>query len=410
MTRRNPPAKWVLPLVTRPATSTCVMVQVPDDPFHRAAFKGAILDLASAYKWQDDPTHQAREVALVWRDIFDNLEFCPPATGRPDGISLEDMLSTQIRISPDDPCIIQMWCIDHWEDWYDPRTCITVGASQSGPQSPPALGDCRSYPVTLNARDQWLLPSPVSAGDIITVSGAAGGWNDGTLGWNCPSGQVYFGGVCGADEAGEVTDPMPSVNHMRLIGQVGTSGDYFDAYAGAYSVPVGVSGEQLTLQANDSSLADNQGSISFTVEICTQNPTTWTSTFVFGVSSYGGIITVLNGAWDGANGFIGTPAGGQFYTCNLQLDLPARDLKSMKMTYTSGGGSGGSDGVAFYADSAFYGSLGPIVAGSHETFEVIQATNATQLLLSMGTGTTNSPCWAEQWEIVGYGTKPAGFP
>lgn len=70
---RNPPAKWTLPETINPPERLCITVQVPNDPFHVAAFWGAMLSLSSAYKWADDPEHKAREVALVWREIIDDM-------------------------------------------------------------------------------------------------------------------------------------------------------------------------------------------------------------------------------------------------------------------------------------------------------------------------------------------------
>lgn len=79
MSKKNPPAKWVLPAVVDPPTRRCIQVPVPDEPQHIAAFWGALLTLSSAYKWADDPSHTAREVALVWRDIIDGISWgCDP--------------------------------------------------------------------------------------------------------------------------------------------------------------------------------------------------------------------------------------------------------------------------------------------------------------------------------------------
>lgn len=76
MARRNPPAKWVLPEVINPDTTRCFIINVPNERFHVAAFRGALLDLAAGYKWQDDPDHKAKDVALVWRGVIDNMEDC----------------------------------------------------------------------------------------------------------------------------------------------------------------------------------------------------------------------------------------------------------------------------------------------------------------------------------------------
>lgn len=76
MSRRNPPAQYVLPSVVNPASRKCYTILVPDEPQHIAAFNGAILSLASAYNWADDPDHTAKDVALVWREVWEQMAAC----------------------------------------------------------------------------------------------------------------------------------------------------------------------------------------------------------------------------------------------------------------------------------------------------------------------------------------------
>jgi len=79
MTRRNPPAKWVLPITINPPARKCFTILVPDEELHVAAFRGALLSLASGYNWADDPLHKARLVARVWKDVVDNVFECGAA-------------------------------------------------------------------------------------------------------------------------------------------------------------------------------------------------------------------------------------------------------------------------------------------------------------------------------------------
>lgn len=131
--RRNPPAKWVLPEIVNPPRTRCFVINVPDERFHIAAFRGAMLDLASAYKWADDPAHTARLVALIWKNVIVNMRDCPDPADPNNGVILEDLMSQQIRLKPDNSCIIQMWCIDDWVDWYDPTNCATGAVSNPPP-------------------------------------------------------------------------------------------------------------------------------------------------------------------------------------------------------------------------------------------------------------------------------------
>jgi len=76
MSRRNPPAKWTLPAVVNPGTRKCFTINVPDEPYHLAAFRGALLALGSAYNWADDVDHTAKDVALVWRGVIADMADC----------------------------------------------------------------------------------------------------------------------------------------------------------------------------------------------------------------------------------------------------------------------------------------------------------------------------------------------
>jgi hypothetical protein len=67
---------YELPDVVNPEDHICFQIQVPNDKKHIAAFRGALWTLASALYWQDDEAHTAKEVAAVWREIWDNLESC----------------------------------------------------------------------------------------------------------------------------------------------------------------------------------------------------------------------------------------------------------------------------------------------------------------------------------------------
>lgn len=73
--RKQGSARWVLPAVIDPPDKRCVMILVPDDPHHIAAFRGALANLAHAHKWDEDVAHTAREVAWVWQQIIDGMEW-----------------------------------------------------------------------------------------------------------------------------------------------------------------------------------------------------------------------------------------------------------------------------------------------------------------------------------------------
>ena len=167
MTTKGSPARWQLPSVIDPAETVCYEIEVPNDPHHIAAFRGAMLALGSAYNWADDPAHTAVIVAKKWRDVIENMGVC-------------GAVQTKIRAG-EGSCELQ-WSYDNWVtyDSFDMSVCVqswidslvpgmissaiaadlASGAlgpgGQPGPASPPAAGQCQTYHAELRANDQWL--------------------------------------------------------------------------------------------------------------------------------------------------------------------------------------------------------------------------------------------------------------
>jgi len=266
MTRRNPPAKWVLPAVIDPRKKRCFIIEVPDEIFHIAAFRGAILNLASATQWGDDPAHTARQVALVWRGVYDAIRDCPPAPNNGTGGEGEDTL---IRQNPDNPCLLES-SVDgvHWCAFADMSLCLSGGQPGAGAEQPSPGGGEACYEGTLQANSLWLLPTNVSTGDVLSLQAVTGAGNDGgNTTWYCPNGQPFLLGLC-AGSGGPITgDPLNTVNHMRLLWKINTT--YYDAMAGDFTIPAGFANATAILQVNDSALANNSGSYKF--RVCSTN-------------------------------------------------------------------------------------------------------------------------------------------
>lgn len=287
MSVRNPSAKWTLPTIIDPSDDLCFVVRVPNERYHIAAFLGALQDLGSWYKWAEDPAHRARLVAKVWRDILDRLEVIdcelidqlgnvsfpesPVGMWRQNGCKLE--------FSIDGEC----WCVV-----YDPTDCIGEGGTQPSPSERPEPGQCKEIELVIQGTGT-LLPIPVEGNDTIEILNARGGWNDGTLQWACPSGFSYGLGICGSPLGPDAGDPMPLLDHMRLIAKIGSS--YQDAYNRQILVSSGQSLVDVLLQPNDASLGDNGGSISARVRVCRSSGSsgTWSHDFDF---------TVDDGGWE----------------------------------------------------------------------------------------------------------------
>lgn len=262
---------WTLPETVNP-DRVCLKLEIPNDFFHLAAFWGAMLSLSYWFNWARDTHGTGKAAADVWFDVFMKAQtaFIVGCHDNPlipdDGTTLEDLMSSQIRISPDNACIIQMWCIDHWEDWYNPTDCVVGGVAQGGPEPPPAPGEAKEKCILINGNSRYLLPWTVDGGDIITTSGASGGWADGTGFWSCPNGSSYVLGTCGSPNGTSGADPLPSVDHMRVIGHLITDDVYFDAFNTAFHVPTSSATQDVEFLCNDVSLTDNQGSINICIK------------------------------------------------------------------------------------------------------------------------------------------------
>lgn len=299
MPRRNPPAKWVLPDVVDPPERVCFTIEVPKNLYHIAAFRGALLSLASATKWADDVDHTAKLVADVWKVCVDNVRACSPCEeDNNQGVTLEDLLSQQIRISPDDSCIIQMWCIDHWEDWYNPQECIVRGSTQPPPAgSNPVSGETVEVCLPLQANGKVILPYTVSGGYKLTITNVAGATSDGTAFWFCGDGGGYVVGGCTAPGTHEVGDPSAVAYHMSIIAYI--DGVYYPTNA-PIIIPPDVVDAEVTFQVNDGSLNDNNGSLSFCVEVANQNQELNSHVFDFTISEQGfqdAAVGVYNGVY-----------------------------------------------------------------------------------------------------------------
>lgn len=298
MSRRNPPARWVLPTTVDPTTSTCWRVPVPDDPFHKAAFLGALADLASAHRWADDVGHTAKDVAQVWRDIVDGLARCGPTTILVGGADGDENM---IRQNPTNPCLLETsingtdWC-----QFADFSLC-TPSSDQpgSGSDQPPPGGGEACYFGQFFASGLWLMPSVVSSGDTLDLQNVTGAGSDGAFAsiWHCPNGQTFFAGQCVGAGGPVGGDPL-AVDHMRLIYKI--NGVYYDAMAGPFTVPGGVLSEPVEVQVNDATLGDNSGSYQFKLCVTNNGTATFTHTFDFLLNPQG-FVNVVNAGWTPTN-------------------------------------------------------------------------------------------------------------
>jgi len=273
MSRRNNPAKWVLPTIIDPGVYSCVTIPVPDDKFHRAAFWGALLDLASAYKWQDDPTHKAKDVAIVWRNIIDSLKYgpCGPVNIYPNGAEQEDFMPLRV----DCDCNVWVTCCDGTEMQLATKAMLDQSTQPgAGTEQPPAGGGCATYAAKLNGNGLWLLPTVVSTGDTIEITEASGAtYNPANGYWYCPDGSQFFAGACVPYPILDGANPMPSVPSGRIIAKIGAT--FYDVYGSAFTVPSGITSQPVQFQVNYADITTAGGTLSFNVTVCNNQAASW---------------------------------------------------------------------------------------------------------------------------------------
>lgn len=133
-------------------------------------------------------------------------------------------------------------------------------------------GQCYDFDVVLNASGVFTFPVAVDTGDTVIVSNVGGAWADGSLGplspWACGDGGQYAVGACTHYLfPTNPADPAPTLAHMRLIAGVNGT-NFIDAYQATFLVPSGITGGQLTFQANDTPISDDFGALTFHVQVC----------------------------------------------------------------------------------------------------------------------------------------------
>jgi hypothetical protein len=350
---------------TDPLTGKCVQVSINEKwlPYVIGALKQLTLQTTWQYSTLDElNTVQSQAVAILsafMNAIPGDCDNRPCGPGEPTFDIGDDV--TQLR---QQGCLLQAQCADgSWDTIYDPTNCITGGVSQPVPVGPLDFGECKTYDAVLQGNGKYLLPVPVSTGYTIRVIGAAGGWTDGNTSWFCPGGQAYALGTCSGFGTTDPADPLPSANHMDLIGALGLSPTYVDMFNLTYTVPSGITNQQFAFQANDSTLNDNAGSITFQVVVCNANiaPALYHD-YDFTVAAYGWgadqtfVTQSPIPSWSAGNGFLaplqdgGSTVPGAIWGF-LYKDIAAFNLVSLEMTFSN---SILSPGAISYVGSGHY--------------------------------------------------------
>lgn len=391
------------------APHKCVTLSIPNDEVTIANFVGALSTLALWINYRRDPDKRGKDIAQVWKQIVQSIEFSDCAIPTPGG---DDVQFRQ------QDCLLQ-YSIDceHWYTLYDPTNCVPETTVQPGSGTRPPNGECKSYTVALSGANKWLLPFGVQAGDTITITGATGAWSDSTAQWNCPDGTPYILGLCFGAAGHVMGDPDASSWHMQLIGLL--NGVYFPASSGTYTVPTGTPISQLVLQANDAVLADNSGSIQFTIEVCNGGevpPSDWCFVYDFTISPGDWAAYSPGGAdrarWVAGQGW--APATAQYQgLVQIQSD-PFTDSEITSVTVNLSTVLNGPDNYACINLPDRFGPDNCITSGvlTEFTYSPVTPSSSTGIFLNMAAD-DDSPVtpWAGYIRSViirGNGTSPFG--
>lgn len=240
---------------------------------------------------------------------------------------------------------LQGLCCGEWTDIVGQDGALLGGPEQHGegaPQPQPG-GGCQTYHAQFAANSQYLVPTIVNAGDVVTFSNAKGAGHDGAVGvWNCPNGQTFFGNACVGVGGPQTGDPATAVDHMALVAKIGAT--WYPAFSGAVTVPGGVSNAQIVIQANDTPLSDNSGSYALDVEVCNNAATMWTHTFNFALADAGATKPIHAGwtpdtwgVWTVGTGFVSAASvasGTTQHVMNFKITFPHTTINTAVMNYS----------------------------------------------------------------------------
>lgn len=224
----------------------------------------------------------------------------------------ENSCLAQIQFQQTTPCLLE-YSLDGgitWQGMYDGQLCINeniadgtlAAGTGANPSEPVPTAACQDFYIQVQEQTDFVLPTTVSAGDVISITEVSGAWADGWAGnlWYCYDGSLFILNTCisGSNPA-KSGDPLQTAQHQQLIVKVGDT--YYDALAGDITVPGGVENALVSLLPNNGSArSGGTGVVKAKVTIC--NNSTWCYEFDFTASNGGFVV-------DGDAGFASYSAG-----------------------------------------------------------------------------------------------------
>lgn len=407
--------KWPLPETVHPVGSKCVTINIPDDPAYNSAFWGAIYELTKPYAWGDDEDHTAIDVGAVWTEIYDEA--------RANFLSQDCAMAIQFR--QPNSCALEV-SLDGgvtWDQIYTAEICVEEGIQDRlddgtlAPGGQPGGGgstptqECYTYHIEISGNGRWYAPIPVRDGYTIVIQNLDGVWSEGngiTSNWYCPDGDQFVLGACTSFYTLNPADPLPTVKHMKLIGNIG--GTYLDLIDALYTVPNGTGTVDLTLQANDDLLSDNQGSIRGLVTICTG---LWCFEWDFTVSDGGWTVQPGEaGSYSAGVGWIAVFLDSQDYEVAIRKTFTSTFIIDVVMTFDRSGHGGANANyrtiVQLSGASVATNIVSPGSDGTNLTLTTNVNHTADAMWAQVNNGTAAVPATIKKMRIRGTGANPFG--
>lgn len=375
--------RYAIPETIDPPTSICVMVNVPNDLRHIAAFWGQLFALTKWYAWLGDEGHSGKELAEVWRNVYEEAR----ASG---------CMNYILRQSPFDPCELQRSYDEGetWETLYNARQCavdtfkdLDGGHSQPGEQpggADPDPDQCFDLDITVLGSGQTLIPLPIQSGWTLKFTQIVGAWTDHVFpsDWTCPDGSWFVLGECNdaVHRAAQSGDPVGSAYHMQLIARL-PDGTFTEIPLDGsdYVVPVGQPLGNFILQPNDEILSDNQGSVTLHVQACNSHKdVTWELVQGTGPTgaNYGQVVEFVSTA----------PYPGQFYFRNFNVSCVKLTVVGLD-DYTALGGYGyvwnGTDCTDTFYYNDNYTTITPLDWDPDRCIKLVQFQGGSQFTIRL---------------------------
>ncbi len=296
-----------LPQNKNPVGTRCITLTIPDDDEWENQLWSEAYRLGLWQLWERDLGHNGAIIARRWKKALFTWKHCSP--GKDTSIEeseYEMSVCEQLRFHNGK---LQGFCCGVWTDITGQEMFDLEHPGQQGNGAPqPGSGQTICYHIAQQAGYQYLVPTLVNTGDVLTftnLGGAASDWGLGSISpWWCPNGERFLAGECqGGTEDLIGSDPMPTAPHMSLIVQI--AGTWYSALS-PVTVPGGVSNAAIVVQLNDDVLGDDPGN--YSADVCVKNNQvgTWSHTFIFSTGTHGWTAEAspLSGGWDGSK-FIG---------------------------------------------------------------------------------------------------------